>query len=110
MKEQTKGTICIENRVRFAETARCLWMLVVPGAIARIMPINSIFFQAGSSLNLLSLWFTLERKLSRIDSYNRSHSDGTRKPTSSHLVAIKVERPTTNIVGILRLSSLQRGT
>ena len=80
----------------------------MPGAIARIMLINSIFFQAGSSLDLLSLWFTLERKLSRVDSYNRSHSDGTRKPTSSHhLVAITVERPTTNIVGILRLSSLQ---
>ena len=66
MKEQTKGTICIENPVRFAELARS-WMFVMPGAIARIMPINSIFFQAGSSLDLLSLCFTLEGMLSRID-------------------------------------------
>ena len=86
MKERTQGII--ENQVRFAEieTALCLWIFVVAGAIARIILINSIFFQAGSSLDRLSLWFTLERKLSRIDSYNRSnrsHSDGTRKPTSS---------------------------
>ena len=65
MKEQTQGTICIEHRVRFAETTGCLWMFVVPGAIARIMPINSIFFQAGSTLDLLSLW-SLEKMLSRI--------------------------------------------
>ena len=64
--ERTKGTICTENPVQFAEMARCFWMFVVPGAIARILPINSIFFQAGSSLDLLSLWFTLERVLSRI--------------------------------------------
>ena len=64
MKGRTKGII--ENRVRFAETARCLWMFVVTGAVARIMPINSIFFQAGSTLDLLSLWFILERMLSRI--------------------------------------------
>ena len=67
MKEQTKGMICIEHPVRFAELARCSWMFVMPGAIARIMPINSIFFQAGSSLDLLSLCFTLEGMLSRID-------------------------------------------
>ena len=84
MKERTKGIIA--KRVRFAETARCLWIFVVSGAIARIILINSIFFQAGNTLDLLSLWFALERKLPRIDSYNRSHSDGTRKPTSSHLV------------------------
>ena len=45
----------------------CSWMFVVPGAIARIMPSSSIFSQAGSSSDLLSLWFTLERMLSRID-------------------------------------------
>ena len=53
----------LKIRLVFTETARCFWMFVVPGAIARIMPINSIFVQAGSSLDLLSLWFTLERML-----------------------------------------------
>ena len=80
MKGRTKGII--EHRGLFAETARCWWMFVVTGAIARIMPINSIFFQAGNNLDLLSLWFTLDRMLSRIESYDRSHSDGTRKLTS----------------------------
>ena len=93
MKERTKGIICIETRVRFAETARCLWMFVVTGAIARIILINSIFFQAGSSLDQLSLWFVLKRMLPHIIGHIQM-AQGNR-----HLVAIKVKPPTTNIVG-----------
>ena len=76
----------------FSQRPWCLWMFVVPGAIAiaRIMPINSIFFQAGSSLYLLSLWFILERMSSRM----RGHIQMARG--NRHLVAIKVKRPTTN--------------
>ena len=103
MKEQTKGMICIEHRVAFHRDG----MTFVDVCCARCHCQDHAFFQAGSSLDLLSLGFTLQRLLSRIDSYTRSHSDGTRKPTYSHLVAIMVKQRTTNIVGILRLSSLQ---